>query len=120
MNLDPWSNWPPKPPPPQIKRRPIPNAPTGSGEFEPAGGTKFSKGDYVRINRFGPNDRRYAQVIRIRAQVNGTNHVRYVVATIDNARRVVIDLSTGELVSVHLNAMEILALQARPDPPSEG
>lgn len=99
--------------------RPIPDAPPGDDWFEPAGGTRWEKDEYVKILRVGPGLHRYGQVIRIRAKTD--EDVLYVVQTIDNESQFTIDdLRTYEIGPARLNAMQVLALQARPDPPPEG
>jgi hypothetical protein len=96
------------------RRRQIPNAPPGDDWFEPAGGTRFDKEEYVRINKGGPNFERYAQVLQIWAKSDEA--VLYTVITIDNEEQVVLEgLESFEIVPAELNAMEILALQADPN-----
>ncbi len=117
MSVDPWRVSPP--PEDMTSKRLIPNAPLGDEEFEPAGGTRYEKDEYVKILRVGPGFYRYGQVIRIRARTN--TDLLYVVQTIDNETQFTIDdLRTYEIGPARLNAMQVLALQARPDPPSEG
>jgi len=102
----------------------IPNAPEGDAWFHPAGGTRFKRGSYARINRFGSvHHRRYVQVLAAKAET-GKNLI-YAVATIDvvdDAAAVIRinDLTSLELEEVSLNAMQIIALQARPRPPQSG
>lgn len=93
-------------------------------EVEPAG-TKFSKDDYVRIVRGGPYYERLAQVVKVwyhdKPGIRQISPIFHKVETIDNKRCVIVDrLRSYEIKSVNLNAMQILALQARPDPPQEG
>lgn len=101
----------------------IPNAPAGDEWFNPAGGTRFKRGSYARVNKFGSvYHRRYVQVLAAKA-VTGDPLV-YAVATIDvvddEAEIIRLYLTSLELEAVSLNAMQIIALQARPRPPQRG
>jgi hypothetical protein len=107
-------NWPTHSTTP--KRRYIPDAPPGNDWFQPAGGTKFAKGDFVRIRKVGPYRNIYAQVLSVWAKTN--KNVLYNVITIEGEHRSVVRALTAvDLEDADLNAMEIIALQARSNPP---
>ena len=87
--------------------------------------TRFPPGSYVRATIDGC--RRYCQIVDVRTEwiSDSRSNVVYDIATID-----VVDdeatitrvwgLKTHDLEGVHLNAMQIIALQARSNPPKQG
>lgn len=99
------------------------NTPVGDEWFAPSGMTKFKRGDYARVNKFGSiYHRRYVQVLAAKAVIG--DPLIYAVATIDvvddGAEIIHLYLISLELEAVSLNAMQIIALQARPGPPQRG